>query len=101
MKGERKMIKLKAKETFTLGQFKELKNLKRHNVNQNQDGWLYKDDEFECEENLAKYLLNETGNPINRAVAEIIEYIPQKKAEEKPVKEIKRKTTTKKTKNID
>ena len=61
------MVKLKALETFSLGR---------------------KDDTFECELELAKYMLNETTNPVNRAVVEIIEIKPIKVKEEK-IEEVK------------
>lgn len=77
------MVKLKALETFSLGRFDELKNLERANANNDLEGKLYKDDIFECELDLAKYMLNETANPVNRAVVEIIEVKPVKAKEEK------------------
>lgn len=77
------MVKLKALETFSLGRFDELKNVERANERNDLKGKLYKDDTFECELELAKYMLNETTNPVNRAVAEIIEVKPVKVKEEK------------------
>lgn len=95
------MVKLKAKENFSLGRFAEIKNLVRANGT-GTEGRLGKNDIFECEEDLAKYLTNEIKNPVNRAVVEVIEVIPKKVVREPveiPVEtESKPKTTrTKKT----
>lgn len=94
------MIKVKAKENFTLGRFGEIKNLKRFNENlaKAKDGWIGKNDEFECEGDLAKYLLNDVGyeNPVNRAVVEVIRILPEKVKEEK--KKVEKKTTKKQSK---
>lgn len=92
------MIKLKALEEFTLGEFDKLKNIKRFDNTQNNVGRIYKNDEFDCDEKLAKYLTNETPNPANRPVAELIEYEAEKeeaKEEKTDVKPIRRKTTKK------
>lgn len=95
------MIKLKAKESFTLGRFAEIRMIERVNA-QDKDGHIGKGDLFECEKDLAKYLLNETPNPANRAVVEKVETIPEEKkiVKEKVEKvEVKRKNNTK-TKKI-
>ena len=88
------MIKVKAKESFTLGRFDEIKNLKR--FGQTKEGWIGKDDEFECEKDLADYLLNKVENPIKRAVVQVIEV--KKEAAKEEVKEEKKKVVKKTTK---
>jgi len=86
------MIKVKALEGFTLRRFNEIKNLIRANQD-DKDGHISKDDTFECPEDLAKYLTNETQNPANRALVEVIEIIPEQKKEvaKKKKTEIKKK----------
>lgn len=94
------MIKLKAKESFTLGRFAEIKMIERVN-SQDKDGHIGKGDLFECEKNLAKYLLNEIPNPVNRAVVETVETIPEEKKIIKEQKEVeKKKIKNTKTKKI-
>ena len=78
-RGEIKMVILEAKEEFHLGRFNELRNIKRHNPNKNDNGHIYAGDVFECDVDLAKYLLNEKGyeNPVNKAfVDKILEVVP-------------------------
>lgn len=89
------MIKVEVIESFTLGAFKELKNIKR--INKEENGKLFVGDVFECTEEMTKYLTNETPNPMNRAFVKVIEILPEeeKKQEEKPVE--KKKTTRRKT----
>lgn len=85
MKGGIKMIKARVLENFHLGKFGELKNLVRAHESANEVGMLYVDDVFECDEEMAKYLLNETKNPANRTFIQVVEVIP-----EKPKKEVKK-----------
>ena len=97
-RGEIKMIKLEAKEEFHLGRFNELRNIQRHNPNKNDNGHIYAGDVFECDVDLAKYLLNEKGyeNPVNKAFVEkIVEIIPEEpKIKENEIKEsIKEEST--------
>ena len=95
--GRKDMIKLQATEDFTLRRFSEVKNIERKN--KKEDGWLFAGDIFECEKELADYLLG--GNHLKRKVVKIIEVIPEKKEETKAetskieVKEEKQKTTRK------
>ena len=63
-------IKLQATKLFSLSRFNELKNITR--VCNSQEGQLYIGDRFECEYDLAKYL-------IDNGVVKIIEVIPDKK----------------------
>ena len=90
------MIKVEVIEEFTLGKFHELRNIQRKN--KNTEGRLYKEDIFECDDKMVKYLLNETKNPANRAFVKVIEVIPEKeiqKVVDKEVKETKRPTVRK------
>lgn len=92
LNGGGNMIKLQAEKEFNLGKFNELKNLVRADIDKNEEGKLYKDDTFECTEEMARYLTGE--NDLKIAVVKVIEIIP----EEKPVKKTTaKKTTTKKT----
>lgn len=72
------MIKVKALEGFSFGRFAEIKNLIRAN-SEDKEGHISKDDIFECNEEIAKYLTNEIENPAKRELVEIIEVIPEKK----------------------
>ena len=85
------MIKVKAIEEFTLGKFKELKNIKRADETKNEDGQLHIGDVFECDTEMTDYLLG--NNDKNKVVIEIIEVIPDPVA-----KTIKIPKVTKKTK---
>ena len=84
-KGVGNMIRVKALEDFTLGRINEIKNLERYQDRTHQENRIEYKDIFECEKDLAYYLLNEKGfeNPANRAVVEIIEVIPEKETEQK------------------
>ena len=90
------------------GRFNEITNLKRaREVDEKAIGnRLMVGDTFECQKDLADYLLGD--NPIKRAVVKVIEIIPEKTEEPKvEVKEVKtatkksatrRKTTTRRKK---
>ena len=78
------MIKVEVIEDFTLGKFNELKNIERANPNKNEDGHLYKNDKFDCNEEMAKYLGGENGE--HRAFVKIIEIIPKEVTEEEKPK---------------
>lgn len=67
------MIKVIVTEDFTLGRFNELKNIERANSNKNEDGHLYVNDKFECNEEMARYLSGENGE--HRAFVKTIEII--------------------------
>ena len=66
------MIKCKVVEKFDLKDFDKLKNIKRKSAD--VKGTLYVDDEFECDEEMAKYLTGD--NALNKAVVKIIEVEP-------------------------
>lgn len=95
--GDIEMIKCEVIERFTLGRFNELKNIKRKSVDTN--GELYVGDVFECEKELADYLMG--NNSKKKVVVKVIEVIPEavfeqpKKEEVKEVKKPSVKTTKK------
>lgn len=84
------MIILKVTEDFTLGDFHKLKNIVRYNSHKDDEGRLYEGDEFECDREMADYLMG--GNRFKKAYAEIKEIIPEikqevKKETRKPIRE--------------
>lgn len=84
-----KMIRLQATEDFTLKRFSEISKMERANVNKDDNGKVFKNDIFECNENLAEYVCGK--NPLNRAVANILEVRPEVSAiSQSPVEEIKK-----------
>ena len=85
MRKEDFMIKVEVIESFTLNDFKKLKNIVRYNSNLKEEGHLYAKDTFECDKEMADYLLG--GNRLNRAFVKVIEVIPEKE-------NIEKKTTT-------
>lgn len=93
------MIKLEALEDFTLKRFDEIENIIRKG--KEEKGKVFYGDTFVCEKELAEYLTN-TGkekNPVNRAVAKVIEVIPElKEVVEKPKQEVKKPVERKKRK---
>ena len=93
------MIKLEALENFSLERFKEVKNIKR--AGKDTFGMIIKGDVFECEKELADYLLG--ANPLGRPVVKVIEveYVEDKNAKivtitEETKKVMKEKITKKK-----
>ena len=70
------MVKVKVIENFSLGKFKELKNIVRANPSQNLEGRLFKGDTFECDEEMLKYLTK--TNSLGRAFVEVVEIILNK-----------------------
>lgn len=91
------MFKVEVLENFTLARFDELKNI--HRKSREEKGRLFTGDTFECNQELADYLLGD--NKINRAVVRVVEIIPEKKIQkaidEAVKKETKKPKTTKKT----
>lgn len=69
------MLKVEVIEAFNLERFDELKNIQRAGAN--TKGRLNVGDKFECEKELADYLLGD--NPIKRPVVKVIEIIPTTK----------------------
>lgn len=102
--GGMKMIKCEAIKEFTLGRYDELKNIQRKSIE--IKGKLLIGDTFECEKDLADYLLGK--NDKNMAVVKVIEIEPEKEIEDgtlehpyktimpQPIKEEKPKTSKKK-----
>lgn len=90
--GRKYMVKLEATQEFTLARFNELKNIQRRSITPN-DGRILVGDTFECEKDLADYLLG--GNAKRVVVAKLVEIIPEelpkepKKAPEKAEQEQK------------
>ena len=82
-----KMIKCKAIEEFSLNRFNEIVNLGRYDKTKNEDKMIYLNDEFECQKELADYLLGD--NPLKRCVIQIIEVFPREKKEIKIVDDTK------------
>ena len=94
-----KMIRVEVIEDFTLGKFKELKNIQRKNMD--TQGRLYKGDTFECTEEMADYLSGNNG--LKKAFIKVIEILPKEEPKveikEEKVEEVvkpKKKKTSKK-----
>ena len=90
------MVKLQATQDFTLEKFNEIKITKRKN--KDEKGWIYTDDIFECNDNMADYLTG--GNDRKLVVAKILEVIQEPKEQE--IKEqviVQEPLETKKKKN--
>ena len=74
------MIKVKVTNQFTLGAFKELKNIVRANPQKDKENYLFVGDTFECTDKMAKYLGGE--NQQNKSFVEVIEIIPEKEIQD-------------------
>ena len=72
------MIKVEVIEKFTLKDFDKIQNVVRKTTG--EKGKLYVGDIFECDEEMAKYLLGD--NPLHRPVVNLLEIQPEKKVEE-------------------
>ena len=83
--GEIKMIKVKALQEFTYGNFNNITNLERHDKNKNKDGRLYAGDTFECTKEMAEYLTGKCGY----VLVKVIEVIPEETPVIEKVEEIK------------
>lgn len=64
------MIKLKAKQDFTLKDYKKLKNIQSTKA-EREENKVYQNDVFECNEKMTKYLLGENDQKL--IVAELLE----------------------------
>ena len=53
------MVKVKALQEFTYGNFDKITNLERNCAENNAHGRLYEKDTFECTKEMAKYLKGE------------------------------------------
>jgi hypothetical protein len=68
------MVRCRVVEQFTLADFDKLSNIKRKSIE--QKGKLFVGDEFECNEEMVKYLTG--GNEKKKVVVRIIEIIPKR-----------------------
>ena len=68
------MVKLETIKDFTLKDFTKLRNVKRAK-GMGVQGLFKPGDTFECDEEMAKYLMGE--NAIKEVVAKVIEVIPE------------------------
>ena len=96
------MIKVKVTSQFTLGAFKELKNIVRANPQKDKENYLFVGDTFECTDKMAKYLGGE--NQQNKSFVEVIEIIPEKEIQDviqKAVDEATPKTKRTRKKKIE
>lgn len=87
------MVKVEVIENFSLSKFNELKNIVRKSIG--KEGYLFTGDIFECNEELADYLMG--NNSLNKVVVKVIEIIPEK---EKTTKKTTRQKATSSRKNI-
>lgn len=90
------MIKVEVLEDFNLKDFGELKNLERK-TGKDQEGRLFKGDTFECDEKMCEYLCGK--NPLNKAVVQVVEVIPEKEEVKKVLKEFSTLDTINEVKN--
>lgn len=81
------MVKVKALENFTFARYKEIEKTLNSKAKKEQ-GRLFEGDIFECNKEMADYLLGD--NPINRAVVKVIEVIPEKQIEKKVKKDVEK-----------
>lgn len=97
------MIKVEVLENFRFARYKEIEKSLISKTRKEQ-GKLFKGDIFECNKEMADYLLGD--NPIHRAVVKVIEIIPEEtqgllqiiESEKETKKTIpKKKTTAKKS----
>ena len=95
------MIKVRALQEFTYGNFDKIKNLERYDKEKNKKGTLYEKDTFECTEEQVTYLTGGCGY----VLVKVIEVIPEEVKEDPKVEatvefgeeEVKPKATIKKT----
>ena len=85
------MIKVRVIKDFSLKEFAKIKNIKRFNYD--KVGELYKNDIFECDEKMARYLTGD--NSKKEIVVEIIEIRIEKSKKEEPKKTTNKKATKK------
>lgn len=67
------MIKVEVIEKFSLKEFNKIQNITRASID--EMGKLFVGDTFECDENMANYLLGD--NPVGRAVVKVVEVEPK------------------------
>ena len=81
------MYKLIAKEDFNIKDFDKLKNIERIDKEKDVKGKIFKDDTFECDEKMTKYLTNEVKNPAKRPLAKVIKKLEKKTTRRKKKEE--------------
>lgn len=91
------MIKCEVIERFDLKDFNKLKNIQRKAIN--EEGKLFVGDTFECDEEMAKYLLGD--NVLKKVVVKVIEVEPKKIIEDVDDVEIKTNMNELSTKNFE
>ena len=87
--GEIKMVKVKAIQEFTYGNFDKINNLQRHDINKNEKGRLYTGDIFECTKEMAEYLTGNCGYVLVKVIEVIPEEVPVIENVEEKIEEIK------------
>ena len=81
------MIKCAVIQEFTLERFDELKNIQRKSIN--TKGKLYVGDIFECDKEMAKYLMGD--NKDKQVVVKVIEVEPEIKIlSQSPIEELEK-----------
>lgn len=92
------MVKCQVQQEFTLGKFKELKNIVRNQENINHEkNKLYYHDIFECTIEMATYLERENDytRKTKKSLISVIEVIPEKENIKEAKQTTKKKTTKK------
>lgn len=92
--GGKDMVRLEVIEEFTLQDFGKLKDIKRKG--KDIEGRLFIGDTFVCDKAMQDYLLG--NNALNKAVAKVVEVIPEKVEVVEKAENIESKTITKKSK---
>lgn len=87
--GDIKMVKVKALQEFTYGNFDKITNLVRNDVNKNQHGKLYGKDTFECTKEMATYLTGGCGYDLVKILEVIPDEVPVIENVEEKIEEIK------------
>lgn len=87
--GDIKMVKVRALQEFTYGNFDKITNLVRHDNNKDQHGRLYAKDEFECTQEMATYLTGGCGYVLVKILEVIPEEVPTIENVEEKIEEIK------------
>lgn len=87
--GDIKMVKVRALQEFTYGNFDKIINLVRHDNNKAQHGRLYAKDEFECTQEMATYLTGGCGYVLVKILEVIPEEVPTIENVEEKIEEIK------------
>ena len=78
---------LEATQQFTLGRFNELKNIVRVNPINAKDGTVYTGDTFECNNDLARYLMGDNENNLV-VVKELKEVLEEENKEQNNIEDV-------------